>query len=136
MIKIYVLDTNSLISAHLIPDSVNRKALNKAIETGILVHSTTTFTEFIETFARPKFDKYISTEARLKAISLLEKNSQLINVSLKVNDCRDAKDNKFLELALTIKADAIITGDKDLLVLHPYHQIPIITPSQFLQLDL
>ncbi|MGN6530740.1 MAG: PIN domain-containing protein [Ginsengibacter sp.] len=43
------------------------------------------------------------------------------------------KDNKYLELAVHYKASCIITGDKDLLVLHPFRNIPILTASDFLQ---
>ncbi|TAE80988.1 MAG: putative toxin-antitoxin system toxin component, PIN family [Alphaproteobacteria bacterium] len=46
--------------------------------------------------------------------------------------CRDAKDDMFLELAVNGKADALVTGDKDLLVLHSYRGIPIITVREFL----
>ena len=99
-----------------------------------LVHSSATFNEFVETFTRPKFDKYVSTKARLDAISLLERSSQLVEVSIKVNDCRDPKDNKFLELALTVKSNCIITGDKDLLVLHPFQGIPVLSAAVFLSL--
>jgi Predicted nucleic acid-binding protein, contains PIN domain len=38
-----------------------------------------------------------------------------------------------LALALTIKADAIITGDQDLLILHPFRDIDILTPADFLK---
>jgi len=132
MIKIYVLDTNTLISAHLLPNSISRKAFNKALEEGALVHSSATFNEFVEVFTRPKFDKYVSTNIRLNAVKLLERSSQLVDVSIKVNDCRDPKDNKFLELALTVKSNCIITGDKDLLVLHPFQEISILTAAEFL----
>ena len=43
----------------------------------------------------------------------------MVSVSSVVTDCRDAKDNKFLELAIDGVATCIITGDQDLLVLHP-----------------
>jgi putative PIN family toxin of toxin-antitoxin system len=132
MIKIFVFDTNSLVSAHLLPLSVTRKAFDIALEKGILVHSRETFSELIEVFTRPKFDKYISLEDRLNAISIIEIKSQLIEVSAPVIACRDPKDDKFLALALSIKADCIITGDKDLLVLHPFREIPILTPADFL----
>jgi hypothetical protein len=39
----------------------------------------------------------------------------------------------YLELALSGKADCIITNDDDLLVLHPFEKIPIITPKEFLE---
>lgn len=132
MTKIFVFDTNSLVSAHLLPQSVTRKAFDIALEKGILVHSRETFSELIDVFTRPKFDKYISLEDRLNAISIIEIKSQLIEVTVPVIACRDPKDDKFLTLALSIKADCIITGDKDLLVLHPFREIPILTPADFL----
>ncbi|MCA6518021.1 MAG: putative toxin-antitoxin system toxin component, PIN family [Pseudanabaena sp. M110S1SP2A07QC] len=48
---------------------------------------------------------------------------------------RYPKDDKFLELAVNGKADYLITGDKDLLVLHPFRDIEIINPSDFLNIS-
>lgn len=134
MIKIFVFDTNSLISANLSPDSVNRKAYDLARKIGISVYSDVTLTEFTETLTRPKFDKYISAKKRLEAIKAYEKKSQLINVSINIDTCRDPKDNKFLELAVTANATNIITGDKDLLILNPYKGITILTAAEFIRL--
>jgi predicted nucleic acid-binding protein len=50
-----------------------------------------------------------------------------------VRDCRDPKDDKLLELALSGRADLILTGDEDLLVLHPWRGVSILTPSAYLQ---
>jgi uncharacterized protein len=41
----------------------------------------------------------------------------------------------FLSLAISTNADCIITLDGDLLALHPFQNIPIITPAAFLKLD-
>jgi putative PIN family toxin of toxin-antitoxin system len=133
MIKIFVFDTNSLISANLLPGSVNRQAYDKARETGILVYSSETFAEFSDTFARPKFNKYISKERIQAEISAFERTGQLITVSTTITASRDPKDNKFLELAVEANAICIITGDKDLLVLNPFRQIPILTAAEFLE---
>ncbi len=46
--------------------------------------------------------------------------------------CRDPKDNQFLALAQVAEADAIVTSDEDLLVMHPWCQIPILSPAGFL----
>lgn len=132
MIKIFVVDTNSLISAHLLPLSSTRKAFDLALEKGVLVHSRETFSEFVDVFTRPKFDKYIPLENRLNAIRLLELKSQLIEITAPVVACRDPKDDKFLSLTLTAKADCIITGYKDLLVLHPFREISILNTTDFL----
>jgi putative PIN family toxin of toxin-antitoxin system len=112
MIKVFVFDTNSLISANLSPDSVNRKAYDRAREIGISVYSSATLTEFVETLIRPKFDKYISSEKRLQAISAFEKKSQLIRVFININICRDPKDNKFLELGLKQALPVLLPATK------------------------
>lgn len=132
MTKVYVFDTNTIISALLLPKSLTRTAFDSAWDKGILVHSRETFTELVEVLTRQKFDKYLSLEDRLKAINLLELKSQLIEVREPVIACRDPKDDKFLALALAIKADCIVTGDKDLLILHPFREIPILSPADFL----
>ncbi|HEY8784348.1 MAG TPA: putative toxin-antitoxin system toxin component, PIN family [Mucilaginibacter sp.] len=133
MIKIFVFDTNILISANLSPGSVNRKAYDRAREIGIPVYSNSTLAEFAETLLRTKFDKYISVEKRLEAIAAYEKRGQLIGVSVNIDLCRDPKDNKFLELAYEAGAACIVTGDKDLLVLNPFEDIPILTAGEFLK---
>jgi putative PIN family toxin of toxin-antitoxin system len=58
---------------------------------------------------------------------------QHIQVSVSINLCRDPKDNKFLELAIEAGAACTITGDKDLLVLHPFENIPILSAADFLK---
>jgi uncharacterized protein len=64
-------------------------------------------------------------------LSLVQK-STLIKIQEKIEECRDPKDNKFLELAIDGKATEIVSGDQDLLILHPFRGIPIVTVSQFL----
>jgi predicted nucleic acid-binding protein len=51
----------------------------------------------------------------------------------KISLCRDIEDNKILECALAGKVDFIVSGDKDLLSLHLFKNIPIITPRKFLE---
>ena len=48
--------------------------------------------------------------------------------------CRDKNDDIVLATALAGKADVIVTGDDDLLVLKPFRGIRILSPRQFLQL--
>ena len=96
MIKIFVFDTNSLISANLLANSVNRKAYDKARQIGIPVNSADTLAEFLEAFTRPKFEKYIPLDSRLKDISAFKNFGQMVRVSISISACRDPKDNKFL----------------------------------------
>jgi hypothetical protein len=50
-----------------------------------------------------------------------------------VGQCRDPKDNKFLETTLNGKADPILTGDSDLLALHPWQGIAILSSARYLK---
>jgi len=132
MTKTFVFDTNSLISAYILAGSKNRQAYNTAFNTGILVYSKATFDEFMDVFARSKFEKYLTLEQRFAAIKEFRAKAFLINVDISITDCLDPKNNKFLELAVSAKASCIITGDTDLLVLNPFRGIPILNASDFL----
>jgi len=55
----------------------------------------------------------------------------MIEIITKINLCRDPKDNKFLELAVNGKADYLISGDRDLLILNPFQEISILSPQAF-----
>ena len=134
MPKLFVFDTNALISANLSNKSVNRRAFLKALESGVVVSSAATFEEFKSTFMRPKFEKYLSADERKEAIVQLEKMVYFISVSLQITASQDPDDNMFLALALTAGAECIVTGDKGLLSLDPFNGISIVTASKFLDL--
>lgn len=128
-----MFDTNSLISAALTPNSTNRKAIDKALLLGELIASNKTIEELIEVLFRQKFDKYfLNDNERWLIINKIEITAKIFTPSITINECRDFKDNKFLELALSANASCIITGDKDLLVLHPFREIPILNTADFL----
>lgn len=55
-----------------------------------------------------------------------------MEVTQRVKECRDPKDDKFLKLAVNGNATLIVSGDKDLQVLHPFRNIPILSPREFL----
>ena len=59
------------------------------------------------------------------------KSVEMIEIITKINLCRDPKDNKFLELAIKGKADYLISGDQDLLILNPFQEISILSPQAF-----
>src|SRR5258708_26627778 len=117
---LFVIETSILISAFIIPHSPSRKVLDKAREFGYVLISEKTVNEFTEVFVRPKFDKYLPLEIRLEIIDDFISIAYLIKPSLEIVECRDPKDDKFLELACSAKAKCIVTGDQDLLVLNPF----------------
>jgi uncharacterized protein len=128
----YILDTNVIISAALQVTSLPRQALNKAQDDGIVMLSVATLRELSETLSRPKFERYLSTSERIAFLVQLTREAELVEISTQVQVCRDPRDNKFLELAVSGNATCLITGDQDLLVLHPFRSIAILTPREFL----
>lgn len=54
---------------------------------------------------------------------------------LAVTDCRDKKDNIYLELAASVGADFIISSDSDLLELDPWRGVRILSPRAYLDLS-
>ncbi len=127
-----IFDTNTLISAAIFPQSTPARAYQKAKQAGELVASQDTLIELALVLERPKFDKYVSLDKR--RFFYTEFADIVIHVPIvhTVTDCRDPKDNKFLELALSASNGLIVSGDSDLLALHPFRGIAIVSPADFL----
>lgn len=128
-----VADTNVLVSRLLLPQSVAAKAVRKAVDENQLLVSDATLEELADVLSRPKFDRYISLEDRQEFIRLLTRVTERVVVTYPVKACRDPKDDKFLEVAVNGEADLIVTGDKDLLALHPFREIDIVTPREYIE---
>jgi putative PIN family toxin of toxin-antitoxin system len=128
-----VVDTNALVSRLLMPGSVPGRAVRKAVDEAQLLVSEATLEELADVLARPKFDPYVSIADRQEFIRLLGRIAELVPITYRVQARRDPKDDKFLELAINGRADLIVTGDRDLLELHPFRQISIITPAAYLE---
>lgn len=128
-----VCDTNILISALLLGSSLPAKALLKAERAGVILYSNSVLEEITTVLSRPKFAKYIDEDDITGFLARIHRSWHKIAVSCVINDCRDPKDNKFLELALSGEAEMIISGDQDLLTLHPYRDIKIVTAADFLE---
>ncbi|MCW3112755.1 MAG: hypothetical protein JWR18_1151 [Segetibacter sp.] len=99
-----------------------------------MVYSRSTLNELISTLFYEKFDKYLTITDQQKFLESYINLAKDVKVTALLSECRDVKDNNFLELAVEGGADFIITGDKDLLVLHPFRNVSMITPSSFLQM--
>jgi len=93
--------------------------------------------ELKSVLCRDKFALYVSLEIRQEFVDSYVRRVHLIMVEHRVrrvlkDPCRDEKNDKFLELALVSEADVLISSDEDLLVLHPWQDIQIVTPAVFL----
>jgi putative PIN family toxin of toxin-antitoxin system len=129
----FVLDTNVLVSALLSPGSKSRMAVDRAHREGAILLSLGTLTELFEVLNRKQFRGYIDEEDMRRFLAVLTREAQWIDVDMQITACRDPKDDKFLSLAVSGEATHIVTGDADLLVLHPFQGIRIVTPSTFLE---
>jgi putative PIN family toxin of toxin-antitoxin system len=81
--------------------------------------------------SRPKLNKYFPTDNVNELIELLETIADKIEISPKFFISRDPKDNFLLDLIESSKANYLVTGDKDLLILNPFKSAEIITPANF-----
>ena len=127
-----VLDTNLVVSAALFPDSRPGQVLDYVIEHRVLLISEATRAELIDVLSRPRFDRYLPQEDRVDMLDSLMRQAESIDITHRITACRDPRDDKFLELAVSGHATHIISGDQDLLALHPFQGIPILTPRSFL----
>jgi putative PIN family toxin of toxin-antitoxin system len=127
-----VIDTGVAVSAPLLPRSVPRQAFDAAAARGKLLVSEATVAELDEVLRRPKSNKYVPEEKRLEFLAALVQMAVLVEVTEVITACRDAKDNKFLELAVSGGASHIISGDGDLLALHPFRGIAVVSSQAFL----
>ncbi|MEZ4729461.1 MAG: putative toxin-antitoxin system toxin component, PIN family [Caldilineaceae bacterium] len=127
-----MLDTNLVISAALLDTSYARKVFETALSLGEILLSQAVQTELSDVFMRSKFDRYVSPLRRLQFLANLIAIATTVQVTETIRICRDPKDDKFLELAVSGQAVCIISGDKDLLVLHPFQGISILSPTDFL----
>lgn len=85
--------------------------------------------------ARPKFACVLTEEDRSEVLGLLMDAAVWVRPSVPVTDCRDVKDNQYLELALASGAGLIVSSDEDLLVLDPWRGVRILRPADYLALE-
>jgi putative PIN family toxin of toxin-antitoxin system len=131
--KRIVFDTNVLISALLFEDSTPARAFFAAFRHDSILVSIDTLQEIQTVVQRKKFDKYVTREERDLFIALLTTSALLIEITETITASQDAKDDKFLEVAVNGEAAYIVTGDPDLLVLNPFRTVTIVSPADFLR---
>ena len=128
-----VVDTNVIISAFLKPKSLPRQVFDRILSEQTLLLSPDTTHELHQQLLDRRFDPYVTREIRLGFLQQLPSLGTYVSVITRITACRDPRDNAFLALAVDGNADVIVTGDRDLLVLHPYEGIAIETPRAFLE---
>ncbi len=132
-----VVDVNIWISALLwggVPDKVLILAQEQKIT---IFASESLFLELETTLRRPKFQAKIQS-LNLNLEDVIDATKDVLQfcptISVDAPQLRDPKDTVVLAAAVAANAEAIITGDLDLLVLIEFNGIPILTPQNFLSL--
>lgn len=127
-----VLDTNVLLSGLL--GRATRRVL-MALFAGRFqsVTSRTLIRELTHVLSRPQWRHVLASAECRELLALLQDDALLVTPTRHVLACRDPEDNALLDCALAGRADCLVTGDRDLLVLHPFHGIPILRPVDFLR---
>lgn len=130
-----VFDASSIVGAALKRDSVPERALFKARHHDTIALSAATEAEIVEVLHRPKFLRGIVPAQRERVLDLLFGAAVRFVPTITVEDCRDAKDNKYLELALAAGAAKIVSSDDDLLTLSPWRGVYILRPAEYVASD-
>ena len=126
-----VVDTNVIISAALSPSGAPAELMDVLLNSSRLVFSPVTFAEFEQRLWKPKFDRYISMEARQSLLHVLNGSATWIQVSdeaAAVRFSRDRQDDAFVHVARACGATRIVSGDVDLLVLNPLSDLKLLSP--------
>ena len=88
--------------------------------------------ELDDVLSRHRFDRYVTRQERTAFLRYLLRMAMSVEITERIQACRDPNDDKILDLAVNGDADYIVTGDDDLLVMNPFRGIEIIRPAEFL----
>jgi len=130
-----VFDVSTLVGAAIIPHSTPRRAIEYATMRDLVALSDAIYAELVEVLNRPRLARFINPTLRDELLGLLVPRAVWFQPTEKVSECRDSKDDKYLELAVAAGATIIVSSDNDLLVMHPWRGIRILKPSEFVALS-
>ena len=130
---IVVLDTNVWVSALAFAkqNGTPPRALAKAMRDDVIASCD----EIEHEILRVLTEKFYWQSARARdVLHLVLARSTRVKLSGTLRKCRDPHDDMFLECASAAKADLLIAGDKDLLVLGSHEGTRIVTPAEYLRI--
>jgi putative PIN family toxin of toxin-antitoxin system len=127
-----VVDTNVFVSAVLKHNSLPFLVVRWIDEHGGLLKSAATEQEILSVLSRPQIAA-VTIPAFRDDLAKMLASAELVAITERITACRDPHDDKFLDLAVNGHADLIVSGDADLLTLNPFRDIPILTPTAFMQ---
>jgi len=138
LVPTVVLDTSTLVSAALRPGSVPSVAFRQSLARFEVATCDATLDELDRVLRRPKFNRYLPLDDRMQFVELVRRYGRPFTVSTDhltaSRSCPDPKDAVFLALALACSARVLVSSDADLLGMHPFQGIDVLTPAAFVQL--
>ena len=96
-----VIDTNLWISRLLAPGGVAARAVDHGLAWGVPLVSQATLAELTDVLSRPRFDRWVTRAERQQFLRRLGGVVRMVAITQRIHACRDPKDDKFLDVALT-----------------------------------
>lgn len=127
-----VVDASTLVSATFRRDGIPARAVRHALREGQVAMSEAVIAELLDVLHRQGLARFVDPALRAELLGQILAFGATFAPSVRVADCRDPKDDKYLELALAAGAEMIISSDADLLVLHPWRGVRILRPADYL----
>ena len=127
-----VVDTNIFASILIRPGETLSAFIDYIDRHAVILYSAETLTELVNVLRRRKFRAYTTQEDAIEFVRWIIATGELVAVDDGPAISRDPKDDKFLALAVAGRADYLVSGDKDLIVLGRVGRVPILSPAAFL----
>ena len=128
-----VIDTNILVSFAIRPNPDFEKIFDYIAAHGVSLVSDDTIAELFDVLSRDNFRKYLPLAQGIDYVEWYSGISEQVVVTEQVVACRDPKDDKFLSIAVSGKADCIIAGDHHLLDMIKFNGVLIYRPAEFIR---
>lgn len=129
---VIVFDVSTLVGVAIRENSTSDRALRHALRTDQVAVSEPMLAELLDVLHRPRPAHFPNPDLRAALLNQLLALGVPFVPAVRVTDCRDPKDDKYLELALAARATSLVSSDDDLLVLHPRRGIRIVQPADYL----
>lgn len=125
-----VFDVSALVGVVIRRDSVPELAFRRALIESEVAVSESVIAELVDVLDRPRLRRFIDPDLRIEVLATLQSRGVFFAPDERVTECRDPKDDMYLELALASQAEVIVSSDSDLLVLHPCRGVRILRPAE------
>ncbi len=127
-----VFNTNIFISAFLVPASQAEEAFLLARHRAFDLYTSVAILAETAQSLRAKF--HLSEDDIRDALKLISRAAVVLRPKTRVNVLKDAPDNRILECAVDAAAESVVTGDRHMLKLKTFRDVPIVRLADFLRM--